>query len=250
MIPRMTIVTLAFAAALAGCKGEGGSKATDAAGNIDSAGEALPGVVRIEGVEHGADGKVTYRLANISGRVQEDLSYRITFRYPPTAQSVGTLYEWDATPLRDLVLLKSDTAKDISADNPRPGQKVLETKLYLENIIPVDTVSRDDGPPGSGTLFLDRALECVTMAGEDAVRAGTLWIELENVSSRKISDLEARVVFIDMDRQGTSRKVAESSWTPVAELQPGARGKVQFDLSQVGRVGSYKFLVKIRQQSL
>ena len=248
MIPRKSVVTVVLAAALLGC---GSSKQSRSAGGIlDSSGEALPGVVQIVGVEHGADGKVTYKLSNISGRVQEDLSCSIAFRYPDTAQSAMVLHEWQPTPLRDLVLLKSDTAKEITEANPRPGQKVLETKLTVESTPPVDTVAREQGPPGSGTLFLpERSLECVTMAGEDDVRAGKLWIELENVSAKRVSDLEARVVFIDVDRQGTSRKQAETKWTPVAELDPGKRGKVEFDLAGLGPVGSYKFLVKIRQLS-
>jgi hypothetical protein len=245
----MSVVTVALAAALAGCKA--GGQTTSASGRIDSAGEPLPGIVKIVGVDSGADGRITYRLENISGKVQEDLSYRIAFRYPETETSAFKLYEWDAAPLRDLVLLKSDTAKEVSADNPRPGQKVLETKLTVENTPPVDTVARAGGAAGTGTLFLERSLECTAMANEDEVRAGTLWIELENVSSKKVSEMEARVVFIDIvDRAGTSRKQAETKWTPLADLDPGARGKVNFDLSGLGRVGSYKFLVKIRQQSL
>ena len=251
MIPRMSIVTAALAAALTGCGSSGQATSVDASGRIDSAGEPLPGIVKILGVEPGADGGITYRVANISGGLQEDLSYRIAFRYPETGNSAMKLYEWDATPLKDLVLLKSDADKEISADNPRPGQKVLETKLTVESTPPVDTVARTGGAAGTGTQFLERSLECTAMATEDDVRAGTLWIELENVSSRPLSELEARVVFIDIvDRLGNSRKQAETNWTPLAELKPGARGKVQFDLAGLGRVGSYKFLVKIRQQSL
>lgn len=250
MFPRMAVVALALALAGAGCGSDKQQKA-DASGRIDSSGEPLPGIVRIVGVEHGEGGKVTYRVANISGKLQEDLAYRIRFRYQATGQgAISIADDWETTLARDLVLLKGDTSKDVTAENPRPGTEVKETELDIQNTPPVDTVARDDGPPGSGTLFLERTLECTKMAGEDEVRAGKLWIELENVSSRPASELEARVVFIDVDMQGVSHKQAETKWAPIADLKPGARGKVTFDVSNLGRVGVFKFLVKIRQQSL
>ena len=244
MFPRMPVVTLVLAAALAGCKS--GGQTTSASGRIDSAGEPLPGIVKIVGVDSGADGRITYRLENISGKVQEDLSYRIAFRYPETETSAFKLYEWDAAPLRDLVLLKSDTAKEISADNPRPGSEIKETILNVENTPPVGAVARDDGPPGSGSLFLERALECVKMAGEDEVRAGKLWIEFENVSGRRVTELEARAVFVD----GDGAKQAESKWIGMRDLEPAARGRVDFDISGLGRVAVFTLLIKVRQQSL
>jgi hypothetical protein len=248
--PRIAVLALALALTGAGCGSDKQQKA-DASGRIDSTGEPLPGIVRIVGVEHGDGGKVTYRVENISGKLQEDLAYRIRFRYPSTGKgAIEIRDDWETTAARDLVLLKGDTAKEISAENPRPGSEIKETELNVENTPPVDTVARDNGPPGSGTLFLDRTLECTKMAGEDEVRAGTLWIELENVSSRPASELEARVVFIDVDGQGNSHKQAETKWAPLADLKPGARSKVTFDLANLGRVGAFKFLVKIRQQSL
>lgn len=243
---RMPLVILALGLAAAGCKG-GQTQTADASGRIDSSGEPIPGVVRIVGVDHAADGRVTYRVENISGKLQEDLAYRIRFRFPPTGNSAIEIRDdWETTAIRDLVLLKSDTAKEISADNPRPGSEIKETILNVENTPPVGAVARDAGPPGSGSLFLERALECVKMAGEDEVRAGKLWIEVENVSGRRVTELEARAVFVD----GDGVKQAESKWIGMRDLEPAARGRVDFDISQLGRVAVFTLLIKVRQQSL
>jgi len=244
--PRTPVVILTLALAAAGCKG-GATQTADAAGRIDSSGEPIKGVVQIVGVDHGADGRVTYRVANISGKLQEDLAYRIRFRYQATGQgAISIADDWETTPVRDLVLLKSDTAKEIAADNPRPGKEVKETELNVENTPPVGVVARDDGPPGTGSLFLERALECVRMAGEDEVRAGKLWIEVENVSGRRVTELEARAVFVD----GAGVKQAETKWIAMRDLEAAARSRVDFDISELGRVAAFTLLVKVRQQSL
>lgn len=247
MNPRIAVVPLALSLALAGCGSDKGEKTTDASGRIDSSGEPIPGVVRIVGVDHDASGKVTYRLANISGKLQEDLAYSIRFRYPATGQgAISIADDWEPTPVRDLVLLKSDTAKEITAESPRPGSPVKETELNVENTPPVGIVAREKGPPGSGTLLLDRSLECVLMAGEDEVRAGKLWLEFENVSGIRVTELETRAVFVDGDGQ----KQAETKWIGLKDLEPGARGRVTFDIAELGRVAAFTLLVKVRQQSL
>lgn len=250
MFQRTLVVPLLAACALAaGCASDGGAGGGTPTPTVnDAAGqEPLPGIVRIAKVDRAPDGKVTYYLENVSGKLQEDLACRVNFLYAPTGKgAIAIADDWEPTALRDLVLLKGDTAKEVAAENPRPGQPVKATTITVENTPPVAAVMREGNQKGTGTLFLNRALECVGMASEDEVHAGKLWIEVENVSNRKVSDLEARAVFVD----STGEKKAETKWTRMADLQPGARGRIAFDLSGLGRVGTFAFLVKVRQQTL
>ena len=54
----------------------------------------------------------------------------------------------------------------------------------------------------------------------------------------------------DLEAARHNRKVGETKWTPVRDVQPGQRSRVSFDLSALGRLSNTIFLVKIRQQSL
>jgi hypothetical protein len=108
-------------------------------------------------------------------------------------------------------------------------------------------VAREGAQRGSGTMFLNRSLECVGMASEDEIRAGTLWITVENTSNRAVSELEGKAVFVD---QMTREKKAETKWTVVKDIKPGQQQRIDLDISGLGRVSGYSFLVKIRQQSL
>jgi len=248
--------TLAFGVALAAaafaaaaCNSDGGSKGGGGGGAGTDDVDVLPagGIVEIVGRDLAPDGRVTYTLKNASGKLQEDLTYRVNFHYPSTAQSVINIADdVEVSPERDLVLLKSDVAKQITIENPKPGHKVLATKIAVQVSPPVAAVARDAGNPG--TFFLNHALECVGMASEDEIRAGSLWIEVENVSDRALSELESRAVFVD---QMTKEKAAETKWTPVKDLpKRGARARIKFDLGGLGKVGNLSFLVKIRQTSL
>jgi hypothetical protein len=251
--------TLATRAALAAavfvaaaCDSTGAGK--NAKGGAIDDEDVLPaGVVEVVNVNHAPDGRVTYVLKNVSGQLQEDLTYRVKFHYAGTENNKdgnGKAFQIaddvQVSLERDLVLLKSDAAKSVVVDNPRPGQAVKDTRILVQVSPPVPSVARDAG--SQGTFFLNHALECVGMASEDEIRAGNLWIELENVSDRALSELEGRAVFVD---QFTKEKISETKWTSMPDLpQRGARSRVQFDLSGLGKVGNFSFLVKIRQQSL
>jgi hypothetical protein len=243
----MGLFAAAAAFAAAGCSSDGSGRsggpsyASDAAG-----GEPLPGVVRIAGVNRAPNGRATYSLENVSGKLQEDLAYHVNFTYDPTVGSAIEIREdREVSPERDLVLLKSDTAKEVVVENPRPGKVVRGTTIEVQDSPPVGAVAREGNQAGTGTMFLNRALECVAMASEDEIRAGTLWITVENTSNRPVSELEAKAVFMDH-----STKMAETKWTTVRDIKPGAQTRIDLNITGLGRVATWTFLVKIRQQSL
>lgn len=233
-----------LAAAACASNGGGGKTGTPQMGDVAGT-EALKGVVRIAKVDRGPDGKVTYYLENISGKLQEDLTYRVYFTYPGGGQGAIEVREFtEISPERDLVLLKGDTAKAVTEPNPDPKRTVQTTKIEVQDSPPVGVVARDAS--GSGTPLLNGALECVGLSPEED-RFGdspTLWIEVENVSGKAISGLEAKAVFV-----GSADK-KQSKWTGVKDLKPGARARVEFNLAGLGRLSTYTFFVKIRQQSL
>ena len=241
-------LTLAAAAIACGaCSSNGGTSGGGIGHPVggDAAGEAaLAGVVRIAKVDRAPDGKVTYYLENISGKTQEDLTYRIDFMFPPKSTgAIDVREDHRVTPEKDLVLLKSDTAKAVTEPNPEPGNQVQATRILVQDSPPVGVVARDAS--GAGTLLLNGTIECVGLSPEDD-RFGdspTLWIELENVSGRPISSLEAKAVFVgSVDKKQTK-------WTAVKDMKPGARARIAFDLAGMGRVSTYNFFVKIRQQA-
>lgn len=239
-----TLILLGACASNGGGAEGGAGNGHPTGGDVDGK-IALPGVVRIAKVAHAPDGKVTYYLENISGKVQEDLTYWIDFSYPAVGNGAIEIREdHRVTPERDLVLLKSDLDKPVTESNPEPGKKVESTKITVQDSPPVAVVARDAS--GSGTPLLNGALECVGLSPEED-RFGdspTLWIEVENVSGKAISGLEAKAVFV-----GSADK-KQSKWTGVKDLKPGARARVEFNLAGLGRLSTYTFFVKIRQQSL
>jgi hypothetical protein len=235
------------ALSLGACAGDGASR-SGAQVRGDAPGEVvLPGKVRIARIDRQPAGRVTYYLENIAGSLQEDLSYHIDFLYKPVVGSAIEIREdRNTTPERDLVLLKGDAAKQCAADNPRPGVEYITTQISVSESPPIAVVARDAS--NRGTLFLNGALECVGMSSEDDIRAGTLWIEVENNSNRPVSELEAKAAFVD---QMVGTKHAETKWTPVKDLRgEGDRARIEFNLAGLGKVSQYTVLVKIRQQSL
>lgn len=245
------LVVAAAALCAAGCSSSGAGGGGGASFVSDHAdGEPLPGVVKIVKVERAQDGRVTYTLANVSGKLQEDLAYHVNFMYDPSVKSAIEIREdREVSPERDLVLLKSDAAKEIVVENPRPGHAVRATVIEVQDSPPVAAVAREGGVAGTGTTFLNRTLECVAMASEDEIRAGTLWIEVENVSGRAVSELEAKAVFVDAMDAGHT-KHGETKWTTVKDVKPGAKSRIDFNIAGLGKVSNFTFLVKIRQQSL
>lgn len=235
--------------ALAGCQSPGDAADTGpAAGSMNdhNGDEPLRGIVRIKNVSRTADGSVKYLVENISGRDQEDLGYFVSFFFPAEEKTVvKKVGDRETTPQRDLVLLRG-SEREITAQNPRPGVLCLGTTIDVLNNEAVPVVTRGDNP---GTLFLNRSLECVAMSSEDDVRESKkLWIEFENVSSRPVSEIEAKAQFHDPG--AANAKVGETKWTSVRDVQPKARTRVEFDLSSLGRLSNRIFLVKVRQQSL
>jgi hypothetical protein len=244
-----TTAALAAAAFVAAaCDSTGAGKNGNGASAVNELHDDVPtDVVRVDRRDVAPDGRVTYVLENVSGKLQEDLTYFVEFHYASTGKgAINIADEVEVSPERELVLLKSDLAKQITVDNPKPGQKVLGAKLFVRSTPPVAAVARDASGPG--TYFLNHAIECVGMASPDELRAGSLWIEVENVSDRPVSELEAKAVFVD---QMTKEKGGETKWTVVRDLpKRGARARVQFDLGGLGKVDNLSFLVKIRQQSM
>jgi hypothetical protein len=241
----------ASALALVACDSSSGSRgaAPLAEAKSDQAGEEpLAGVVRIKSVTRAPDGGVRYVLENISGKDQEDLSYFISFLFPSqVGTAITMLGDREATPQRDLVLLRG-TEKELAAGNPRPGTASQGTRIDVFSNEAVPVVARSAGEPG--TLFFNKTIECVAMAPEDDQRGANprLWIEFENVSANSITDIEAKVQF--HDPSAGNRKVGETNWTPLSNLSPHQRARIDFDLSGVGRISNRIFLVKIRQQAL
>ncbi len=254
----MTTRSLALAAALAaaalataacpstGGKGDGAGGGSSVGGDLH---DVLPtDIVRVAKLDHAPDGRTTYVLENISGKLQEDLTYHVEFHYESKTAGgpIGIADDLELSPERDLVLLKGDVAKPIVVENPRPGHAVKATTIAVQSSPPIAAVARDAN--NAGTFFVNHSLECVGMASEDEIRAGSLWIEVENVSDRPVTELEARAVFVD---QFTREETAKTKWTAVKDLsRRGARSRIAFDLGGLGKVGALSFLVKIRQQSL
>jgi len=221
--------------------GDGGGRS---GGDLE---DTLPvDVVRVVSKEHAPDGRVTYVFENISGKLQEDLTYHVEFHYPASVEGAIKSDEIEVSQEKDLVLLKSDLAKSISIENPKPGHAVVATRLAVQSSPPIAAVARDANGPG--TYFLNRAIECVGMATPEEIGAGSLWIEIENVSDRAVTELEAKAVFVD---QMTKEKGAETKWADVRDLpKKGARSRVDFNLGGLGKVANLSFLVKLRQKSL
>jgi hypothetical protein len=220
-------------------------KAGSSALNDQAGGEPLPGVVAIRRVDRAPDGGVRYAIQNISGKDQEDLAYFISFFYESQlGTAIETVGDRETTLERDIDLLRG-AEKEIAAANPRPGKKPLGTELTVRESPPVAAVARSGGVRGTGSTFMNRELECVGMATEDEVRAGSLWLDVENVGTKAVTDLEAKAVFVD---SGTAQRIAETKWRPVGDVLPG-RGptRVKFDISELGRVSHLTMLVKIRQ---
>lgn len=252
MTKKSLVPGIALSAALllvAGCSSDGATRDSQVVlgSKNDNAGdEPIKDVVRIKSIDRSPDGSVRYVVENVSGRDQEELAYFVSFFFPADETSaIKQEGVRDTTPMRDILLLRG-AEREVTAQNPRPGAPCLGTTIDVVNNEAVPVVTRGDT---AGTLFLNRALECVAMSTEDDVRVQKkLWLEFENVSSRAISEIEAKAQFHDPG--AGNAKVGETKWTRVKDVQPRQRTRVEFDLASLGRLSNTIFLVKIRQQSL
>lgn len=246
---RTLVLALALAAVpMWGCAapGDGGGRGAvgDAAGQVI----APDNVARIQSVDRSTasrDGRAKYVIENVSGADQEDLVWSVTFWFPPEIRDGIEMPEVsETTGERALVLLRGEK-KAVDALCPdfqryAAAQKpVLGTRINLQVQQPILTVPRNsDGSPG--TRFVANKLECVGMI-DDLYGQSSLWIEFENVSATKLTDLELQIVFPSSG--------ARTKWKSIPSLAPGQRSRIDVDLGGVD-VGDRSFTVKVRQQAL
>lgn len=216
----------------------------------DEAGAVIAEVVRVASVDRSSvnqDGRVRYVVDNLSAADTEDLVWSVTFVFPRGAG--GGEIEVDevaeTTAERPLKLARGEKGRLLEAvcgqfaERRAAGQAVVGTRLNVLVNPPVFTVARDaSGNPG--TRFANNRIECV---GQSDIYAddGTLSIEFENVSDRRVSDLRVQVVFTESrDR---------TKWKAIPEMAPGQRAKVTLDIRGL-RLGARDFLVKVEAQDV
>lgn len=245
----MLVAALAAAFAAAGCGSSGGETGGGGGGPNDQPGDIVEfggqQVARIVSVDRGTarqDGKVRYVIENVSGRDQEDLVYSVTFAFPPGAMGgdIAMQYELDTTVERGFALFSNDRSKALDAVMPEASRAgaLLGTKLNLAIEPPALTMSRSASGPG--TRFVGNRLECVGQAPfEDD--PSELWLEFENVSNQKLSNLEVQILFVDTK--------ARTKWKSMPTVNPGERKRVNPDIRGLD-AGDRRFLVKVRQAAL
>ncbi|MCG3134903.1 MAG: hypothetical protein HMLKMBBP_02311 [Planctomycetes bacterium] len=252
MIARALVTFAASVLALAAgaCASDtGGGGTAAAAGPNDQPGDVIEfggqQIARIVSVDRGtarSDGKVRYVVENISGRDQEDLVYSVTYAFPPGAMGgdIAMQYELDTTVERGFALFSNDRSKALDSvmpDASRAGA-LLGTKLNLAIEPPALTMSRTASGPG--TRFVGNRLECVGQAPfEDD--PSELWLEFENVSNQKLSNLEVQILFVDTK--------ARTKWKSMPTVNPGERKRIAPDIRGLD-TGDRRFLVKVRQAAL
>ena len=258
--------SLALALALlvpAGCAATPAAEGTAATEfSSDAAGDQpVPGVVRIDRVDRSTlatDGTVRYYLDNVSGEDQENLTARVIFYYPPTQQSdIALPFDTDVTEEKSIALFRGQGGFEFAAasraftERQAAGESILATRIELIVEELVQTVARDDTSPG--TLLLNGQLECVGISPWE-LRSGMeggdpqLWLELQNVSAQRVSNVEVRVVFFDGDED--VRK-AETAWAKLPALAPGERARATIDLAGIDltQARRWRFFVRTRQTS-
>jgi hypothetical protein len=239
-------LALAVACGVAGgCNGtDDGRRMGDDAGQI--VGEVARSV-KVDRTTVNQDGRVRYWIENISGQDQEDLVWSVTFHLPPEVKDgLEVPEQGEVTSERGLVLYKDDKARLVEAECPNwteiraRGKKILSTTLNLQVQQPVPTIARN--ATERGTVFDGGRLECVGMDPDDLLGKDSTWIEFENVSSRKLLDLELQYVF--------AGAAARTKWKSIPALAPGQRARVEVDLRGLGLGTDRDFMVKVRQQAL
>lgn len=240
------------------CQGTKGEETTTQDFSNDQVGnEPVDGVIRIAAIDRdrlNVDGSVTYRIDNVSDEDLESLSATVVFYYPPSGDSeIALSFETDVTEERSVVLFKGQSGFEISAtsrvfaERKAKNQKLLATRLDVTREELVAAVERDAETPG--TRLFNGRLECVAISPEDdRVRFDnpTLWVDLENISPRNVSNLEVKVVLLETVSR---RRARESGWHKVKTLGPGQVGRATIDLSKLGRIFGEDILLKVRQSA-
>lgn len=224
--------------------GGGGRSSSDAEGAL------LADAVRIVKIDRAAvntEGRVRYTVDNVSGVDQEDLTWSVSFLFPPRQgeSDIAVAEESETTSERSLVMLRGDSGKVLDAvcgafnERRAAGQPVIGTRLRVAKNEPAFPMAR--APGSQGTRFLNK-LEMVSVSNiEDATDPTELVLEFENFSGGKVSELEVQAVF---PRSGMRTK-----WKALPAAGPGQRTRAVLDLRGVN-IGDRQFLVKVRQQDL
>ncbi len=204
----------------------------------------LEGVVRIVDVDRSTlqdDGTTRYYVENLTNALVENLVFSVAFYYPPGSNlAPGALrlpYESVGTPEQFLNLQPSDSQRVIVASCPEfltrraRGASIASTRLTVYVEAPALPLPRTDGARGS--TFVGGAIE-LTGCLDDGLydTPPSLSLEFENVSQRAV-DTEIRVIFLEPDGHTTAGATA---WQRLDVISPGARRRVDVDLSGAGRV--------------
>jgi len=206
-------------------------------------------VVRIVEIDRSAlerEGRIRYRVQNVSEREQPDLVWTVTFEFPPDARSGWVRpHVAEVTSEMPLRLVSGGRSELLEAVCPNferyveMGTPVVATRLHVQVESPVPTRPRSrDGT--RGTIFLSGNIECVGML-EDLHRQESMWIDFENVSQARLPPFEVHAVF-------TSTK-ARTPKSGGPALAPGARCRVVLDLRGVDGSDSW-FAVKVNYRRL
>lgn len=229
-----------------------GDSAGDVPRGLSGDDRGLLRIARVDRSQLNTTGTVRYYVENLAGRDIQDLSYRILFKWPPSSTDFDMPFESEVTDLQPLKLFDGAAAQELVgqsqlfAQRSAAGQQILSTELFVEADRPVAIVDRSGG--SEGTRFVNGALECTALSSEDLLYQSppSLWIEFENVGSRRLSSLEIMAVFVDT----AGNTSAETAWADVPTIAPGGQARVTFDLSGAGNVRNREIRVKVRQKSI
>lgn len=253
------LAVLALALSACGSTGTTTDKGGAAFSNDVAGDEPVPGVVRIVEVDRSAlqtEGRVRYRLANLTRADVENLSARVTFYYPAReGAGIALPFETDVTEETAFVLFRGQEDYDLTAtsrafaERSEAGDQVLATEIDVLQAEPIPITARSGR--ASGTVLLD-ALECVAISPED-LRLGMdgaaprLWFEFANTSGRPMNAVEMKVLFLDTL---TKDVTGETTWQALPSFGPGESKRVEIDLAGAGQVRNRPFLVQMRFGSL
>ena len=240
------LAAAALALCAAACASSEGPAGPDERYVSDAPGQLVPpdDVVKIVEADRSAlekDGRVRYRIENISGRDQPDLVWSVTFQFPAEVREGVALPEVAETSSETaLRLVAGGKSEVLEATCPNYARyatakiPVLATRFNLAREEPVRTVARSaDGTPG--TQFLSNKIECVGMT-PDLYGQKIFWLEFQNVSTSKTAPFEVQAVFPSSTAR-TKKKTGPA-------LEPGQRARVELDLEGVD-TGDREFTVKV-----
>lgn len=256
------LAALGLAALLTGCpttgkKADPGGKGAVPGVQKDEADtELADGLVKITAIDRSklpTEGIVTYTVENTSGEHLENLLYYVLFSYPATAEQKDVGLDFDSAATNETPLnLSKGRSKAIPVKSPKwqgkgKSPKVIGTKLAVLKDEFVPTVARLGSDPG--THFMFGALECVGFASDEDMlftKPPVFWIELENKTKRRVSNLEINVIFMELDGETVA---GETGWQSMRSFGPGERKRTDLKLKKVKKVRP-DFWVKIRTEDL